>query len=127
MSEPVTSMETERFALVARRETPRIVAKLTGTADQAIAVELGEAFRAIHVAVANGGITEAVLDLRGLEFMSSACIKALLTWIGDIQDLEPDRRYSLELVSSAAHHWQKRSLNTVRCFATDLVRVTTEE
>ena len=70
------------------------------------------------------GVTEAVVDLRDLEFMNSSCFKSFVTWITDIQELDAAHQYKVRFVSNPKMHWQKRSLHSLRCFAVELITVT---
>ena len=121
----IAVVEHGDFRLEANRESSRILATLTGTADQSVTDDLDKALQSIHE-TAKSGVTEAVVDLRKLEFMNSSCLKALLTWINDIQELEPAHRYQVRFISDANIHWQKRSLHSVRCFASELITITYE-
>ena len=69
-------------------------------------------------------MTEAVIDLRDLEFMNSSCFKSFVSWITDIQELEPAQQYKVRFLSNSKLHWQKRSLHSLRCFAVELITVT---
>jgi hypothetical protein len=42
-----------------------------------------------------------------------------------INDLPPEQRYQLRFAPNPAIPWQRRSLRTLSCFATDLVVVET--
>jgi len=118
----IVARNYEELRAVAAREGDHIVAILSGTADGRVADTIEEIFQAIHrAAVAEG--RSVVVDMRSLEFMSSHCLKNLLTWINDIQELEPEQRYQVHFVSNPKIHWQTRSLHVVKCFANDLVTV----
>lgn len=77
----------------------------------------------LHRQAVDKGVTEAAVDIRELEFMSSACFKTLVTWVTDIQGLDTGKQYSLRFVSNPRIGWQKRSLRSLHCFAVDLVKV----
>jgi len=120
----IAAVQQSDFSVVAGRDNDRIIAKLVGTADQAAADALRETLTKIHAARA--GVREAIIDLRGVEFMSSTCLKEVLTWINDIQELDTAEQYRVRFVSSPKFHWQKRSLHTVRCFAMELISIAYE-
>jgi hypothetical protein len=67
------------------------------------------------------GQREVVVDMRTLEFMSSGCFKAFVTWIGRLEQLEVAQRYLIRLLSEKNYHWQKRSLGVLVTFAPDVV------
>jgi hypothetical protein len=93
---------------------------LAGNADGTVSKQLQELVRSIHGA----SITHVQVDLRNLEFMAASCFNTFVMWIGLINELPPDRRYELRFVINPAVSWQRRSLTTLTCFATDIVRVT---
>ena len=55
--------------------------------------------------------------------MSSSCFESFATWIGQVQEALPGERYPIAFHSNAQMHWQRRSLNALRCFALDLVTI----
>jgi hypothetical protein len=63
------------------------------------------------------------VDFRELEFMNSSCFKCFVTWLGIVQDLEPTRQYKIVFASNRELHWQRRSLNALRCFAMGVVTI----
>ena len=66
---------------------------------------------------------EVVIDLGSLEFMAASCFNVLVGWIGVINDLPVEQRYQLRFSLNSAVPWQRRSLATLSCFATDIVKV----
>ncbi len=70
-------------------------------------------------------VAEVEVDLRDLEFMNSSCFKSFVSWIGRVQDLEPEMQYRIRFVSNPSMHWQQRSLHALRCFAVELVSIET--
>src|SRR5438445_8694831 len=55
-----------------------------------------------------------------LEFMNSSSLKVFVSWIADLHD-EVDQTYKLRFLSNTRHHWQRRSLVSLRTFAVDRV------
>ncbi len=96
---------------------------LTGSADHGAVESLENLLTLVHERALELGVREAVVDLRALEFMNSSCFKSFVYWITQIRELEASRRYTLRFLSDPNMHWQKRSLRTLSCFATDLVSV----
>ena len=68
--------------------------------------------------------TDVVVDLRGLELMSAACLQALLTWVSDIQELPAGARYQVRFIANPALPWQTSNLHAIQSFARDLITVT---
>ena len=118
----IAVQEHEGFRAIADRETDHIAAALSGNADDRAAILLEVVFKTIHLAAVASGMS-VVLDLRDLEFLNSAGLKRILTWISEIQALAPSQRYRICFVSNPEIHWQVRSLHAVRCFASDLITI----
>ena len=97
--------------------------RLAGSADAGATSDLLALVTQLHEAVAAAGTTEVVVDLRMLEFMSAASFNALVSWLGLVNDLPPEKRYRIRFRSAATILWQRRSLRTLSCFATDVVAI----
>ena len=127
MSEVVT-VRGDDFMAAAQHDGTVINACLEGSADYAALDALEMLLDRIHAEADRLGVTETVVDLRQLEFMSSSCFKSFVSWIIEIQEMERDRQYKLRFVSNPKmHHWQKRSLHALRCFAVELITVTEQQ
>ena len=100
---------------------PTVEVQLIGSSNAAVLAPLRELVEQVHGAVCAGPGTVAVIDLTSLEFMTAACFNVFVVWIELINELPPERRYQLRFRSSPAMPWQRRSLHTLACFATDLV------
>ena len=122
MSEIVT-VKGEDFQGTAHRDGTAIVARLKGNADYAALDALEMLLTRAHSEATRLAASEMVIDLRDLEFMNSSCFKCFLSWITDVQELEPDRQYKVKFLSNPQLHWQKRSLHSLRCFAVELITV----
>ena len=66
---------------------------------------------------------DVTLDLRSLEFMAASCFNVFVMWVGLINERALEARYRLRFAINPAVPWQKRSLATLTCFATDIVKV----
>lgn len=99
-----------------------LLVRMNGNADLAAQPALGDFVRAVHAGALERGAARATVDLREVEFMNSSCIKELVSWLQLLLDLEPARRYQVRL-QQGAHHWQKRSLEVLKAFASDLVEI----
>jgi len=100
-----------------------LTAAFAGSAEGAAFEPLRVVVQRLHAEALAAHVTEVVVDFTKLEFMSSSCFKCLVTWIGEITDLDEDKQYKLRFRSSAEHLWQRRSLHVLQTFATDLVFV----
>jgi hypothetical protein len=120
---PALTIDTPDLVVQASGEGMTLDLALVGTADSRAIGTLDALLEKVHQAALERAVEEVVVDLRGLTFMNSSCFKAFVKWLSTLQDLETARQYKICLRSSDEHHWQKRSLAALRCFAIDLVRI----
>jgi len=97
--------------------------RLSGSADTTIVPKLSSLVEALHGKLVAASHHHVVVNIRSLEFMNASCFNVFVTWIGLVHELEPGRRYQLRFQTNTAIPWQRRSLHTLSCFATDLVVV----
>ena len=96
---------------------------ISGNADLNVKAQLDRFLAGVHSQAQHQRLGEVMVDFRQLDFMNSSCLKCLVSWISQIQDLPAGTRYRLTFVSSQAMYWQKRSLHALSCLASDLVTV----
>jgi hypothetical protein len=111
------------LSLYVERDAATLSLYLLGRADLRHAAALASYLPLVHSSAVTMRITEVVVDLRELEFMSSGCFKAFVTWLVAIQELRTAPRYRIRFLSDARKTWQARSLQALSCFAVDLVVV----
>jgi len=97
----------------------RATLALSGRADPGVAGRLEQLIHQIHERAAQ----TIEIDLANLELMAASCFNVFAVWVGLINELPPARRYPLRFTINPAVPWQKRSLTTLMCFATDIVSV----
>lgn len=113
------------FEATASHEGTLIQLRLKGDASGDALEPLDKLLTQLHAEAVQRGISEAAIDMRDLEFMSSSCFKCLVTWVTDIQSLDGGKQYCLRFISNPNMGWQKRSLRSLSCFAVDLVKIET--
>jgi hypothetical protein len=106
-------------------ETDSIELRLSGSADMSTRQPLEALIERLHGRLEAAGASAIRVDLRQLEFMSAASFNALVGWLSLVQDLPPERRYRIRFQSNPHIRWQRRSLNALSCFATDVVAIDT--
>jgi hypothetical protein len=119
----IEAVDTKEFQATAIRQVTSLAVTLTGTADSHSRREFDDFVTRVHDQAKKLKVKEVTVDLRGLEFMNSACFKSMLQWVSAIQRLDPDDQYGLRLISNNDMYWQRRSLHALRCFATELITV----
>jgi len=101
------------------------VLRLVGSADNATTTPLGTLIAALHDELIERKTREIVVDMRGLDFVSSSCFKQLLGWLGRLQELAEADRYRIRFRVNPSIAWQKHSLHALSCFDTDLIAIET--
>jgi hypothetical protein len=121
----IKGIDTADLRCEASVEDDAVSVRLAGSAETASMAALEAMLREVHAAAVRVGAREVRVDLRRLEFMNSSCLKTFITWIGQVQELEAPRQYTVRFLSDDGKHWQRRSLGALSCFAVDLIRVET--
>jgi hypothetical protein len=119
----VPAIETTELRARAKMQDGHIVAHFAGSADSRAVATIDGFLVRLHAEEMRAGLPEVVVDFREFDFMNSSCFKAFVTWIGGVQDLEASKQYKIRFLSDPNKHWQRRSLEALRCFAVDLIRV----
>ncbi|GAC1352652.1 MAG: hypothetical protein NVS3B20_15030 [Polyangiales bacterium] len=96
---------------------------LTGTADVKALTPLSEVIEELQEEAVSFRVQEVVVDIRALEFMSSACFKIFVTWLSQLQQSDAQRQYIVRFLSDSNRYWQRRSLSALSCFAVSLVKI----
>jgi hypothetical protein len=106
-------------------QTESIELRLSGSADISTRERLEALIQRLHGQLEADGASAVRVDLRQLEFMSAASFTALVSWLSLVHELPPERRYRIRFQSNPLIRWQRRSLGTLSCFATDVVAIDT--
>jgi anti-anti-sigma factor len=117
------SMKTQGFSASSQVDDGKLMTKLSGNADVAVRTALADFLNQVHEAAKSQSVSQVVVDLRDLEFMNSACLKTMVTWIFVARELPTQSRYQILLVSDPAVLWQRRSVQALSCVATELVKL----
>jgi hypothetical protein len=119
----VPSIETSELRARARLETGTILVSFAGSADSRAVQTIDALLTRVHEEAMRLAVPQVTADFREFDFMNSSCFKAFVTWIGSVEDLEPAKQYRIRFLSDANKHWQRRSLEALRCFAADLIAI----
>ena len=103
-----------------------VVITCAGSAESEAFKALSEALAAAHADAMQRAAPAVIADVRELEFASSSCLKAFVTWLQRVQELDDGQRYKVKFRSNPRHSWQKRSLGALAAFAAGVVEVETE-
>ncbi|HEY4059491.1 MAG TPA: hypothetical protein VGM39_22890 [Kofleriaceae bacterium] len=111
------------FSLEVVDDGGKLTSTFVGNADMAATGPLSELLPQLHDKLVERGARELAVDFQQLEFMNSACLKLFVNWIVQIQETPADQQYKLMFRSNPELRWQRRSLQALACFASDLVLV----
>jgi anti-anti-sigma factor len=119
----IAPMLDEGVSVDARRDGANYCVKFSGNADMRVKERIQKLLLEVHLEVCRQHISEVLVDLRELAFMSSSCIKAFVTWLMRVQSLAPEEQYRIHFLSAPESHWQRRSLTALSCVAAKLVTI----
>jgi len=88
------------------------VRRMRGTADLTVKTQLDRLLCDIHSEMAGAGATHVSVDVSGVDFMNSACLKAFVTWVTAARELH-EGRYQITFLFRPDIWWQRRSLNPI--------------
>ncbi|MBX3213040.1 MAG: hypothetical protein KF850_13470 [Labilithrix sp.] len=120
MSEEICEIATPDLVTETEVRSGRIGVRLVGSAESVTREDLAAYLKVIDGVAREAQAAEVVLDLRALEFMSAACLRAILTWLFEV---ERSPRYVARFVGDAKNHWQRRSLASLAMVGGENVRV----
>jgi hypothetical protein len=103
------------------RGTTGVEVVFTGTADLRVQAALGDFLNALHAEATRLGASVVGVDVRGLEFMSSACFRQIISWVSKVEDA--GRPYRISVLASLDRQWQRRSMHALSSYAGDFVTV----
>jgi hypothetical protein len=105
------------------RDGDQLDSRVAGVAELSVRERLAGYLQELHARAAAEGVKQVVMDLGQLEFMNAACFRAFVSWIQELQELPHTRQYLIRFRSNRDLPWQRRSINALKCFATDLISV----
>jgi len=103
-----------------------MVLTCSGSAETEALESLNAVLNGLHQDVVSNSTRNVIADVRGLEFASSSCLKAFVTWLQRVQELDDSHRYQILFRSNPSHSWQRRSLGALAAFASGVVRIESE-
>jgi hypothetical protein len=122
----VTQQESRLLSAETSHDGNALVLTCTGSAETEAFEALSDALSNVHDDAVKRSAPQVIADVRELEFASSSCLKAFVTWLQRVQELDDDHRYKVKFRSNPRHSWQKRSLGALAAFAAGVVEIETE-
>lgn len=109
------------FAMAGQLDGLRIKVTVWGYGDMRCQSALQEFLVALDGEATRVRADEVLMDIRGLDFMSSGCFKHFVTWLATAK--QASRLYRVVFHSNPTLPWQKLSLRALSSFAPDMVSV----
>jgi len=119
----IDSIKDDEFAATGGVEGGRMTLRFWGNADLRVKDRLDVFLREVDRRSMDTHADEVVVDLRRLDFMNSCCLKALVTWLGKVQERPSEEQYRVLFMKDPAAHWQARSLHALVAFAPGMIRI----
>lgn len=117
---------TDGLGSESERRGDVVHARLRGVAQEANKPQLDAFLKRLRTEGASAPTKEIRIDIRNMEFMSSACLKCFVNWIIELR-AAPQAPYHLVFVPSPTAYWQARSLRALCALASDLVTIDADE
>ncbi|HEY3595208.1 MAG TPA: hypothetical protein VGL13_15085 [Polyangiaceae bacterium] len=121
----IEAVNKPSFSLTPSFADGKLTVKFAGNADMAATSTLAVYLKSVHNEALQLGVKEVVVDLNELYFMNSSCFKSFVTWIESAASTGPSGAYHIKFLANAKLHWQRRSLEALRCLADHIVSVQT--
>lgn len=118
-------VSTPTFSAASSWDGRALRVRMSGNADLLVRDALEMLLPRVHSEALRIGTPEVVVDFLDLEFMNSSCFRSFVTWVSSLQELPPERQYRIQFRSNTAMLWQRRSLHALKCFANELVHIST--
>jgi len=110
------------FQLTPRLEGEELIVSFSGNGDMSAVEALGRYLKQVHQEAVSHEVSEVSFDFKDLYFMNSSCFKAFVTWI-DLASRAENHAYTIRFLTNPRLHWQRRSLEALRCLSPSVVRV----
>ena len=117
------SLELEGMRVESSLEGRSVRTTFTGVAELNVVDPLASLLRALHERAGVLAVDEVVVDFSNLEFMSASCLRSFISWINQLQELPSHKQYRIRFVANPDQPWQRRSVNALKCFATELISI----
>lgn len=114
-----SAIRAKTFAFVPVPEGTIPTVKLTGTGDGEAMAPLDRFLKLVHKDLVDDRRGAVAVDLTGLYFINSSCLKAFVSWIHKVKTAE--RGYQIRLQMNPRLSWQRRSLEPLKRLAPKVV------
>jgi hypothetical protein len=120
---PLPSIQHRTFNAKLAVEDSSMRVTLAGTADLLVQQQLSAFLMAVHVCATDHLATTVLVDINGLGFINSSCLKCMVTWIFKVRTEEKQRQYQIIFLANPKAQWQQRSFHALSCMCAELVSI----
>jgi anti-anti-sigma factor len=110
------------FSLLPEVTSDAICVAMSGNCDMETVPLLESFLVALHAGAIRTGVRRVVFDCDGLFFMNSTSLKLFVTFLAKVKQLGADK-YHVHFKTNAGLAWQRRTIESLRRFAPDVVRL----
>lgn len=96
---------------------------LVGECDLEALEPLEKLLDGVHDSAVASNAKAVTIELAKVEFMNSSCLTKVIHWIAKMKALPEESRYRIRFKANMRVPWQKRSLEALRCLATDWITI----
>jgi hypothetical protein len=118
----VAPLVQEGFSVDSTLENGELIVRFSGNGDMEAVVALGLYLKQVHAEALELALPRVSCDFSGLYFMNSSCLKAFVTWIDTVGQMQP-APYEIRFLTNPNLHWQRRSLGALHGLAPHVVRI----
>ena len=123
LSSPPVSIDG--FTLEPTQHGDQVSVRMKGNADMSVTSDLGPYLERLHTEAIRLGVKRMTFDIRELYFLTSSCLKCFATMLASVAALDAKRRYVVRFLANSNLHWQRRSLEALRCVAKEIIEIET--
>jgi hypothetical protein len=113
----------ELHVRASRLDVDGIQLAMTGSAETPAYDALMSLVRRLQVQARERRPSEVVVDLRGLDFMNSSCLKTFVTWLAELREADAGAQYPVRFLFDRNKHWQRRTVGALKFFAPSIVTI----
>lgn len=116
----IAPVQQKTFRAEAVLEPGGVAVRFSGTADLNVKPHVDRFLCEVHAEACRIDTSSVSVDMSGLEFINSSCLKAFVTWITTVQEMAKGR-YQISFMFKPARDWQKRSVEALSRLGEDVV------
>lgn len=118
-----TSVQVGNLGVVAVASPKALLLEFAGQADSLDSQELFQYLLHTHCEAIQQRTAEIKVDFTNVGFMNSSSLNAFIGWLGELQKVEPLKRYRILFEGSTSKQWQQVSLKALARLAPEQINL----